>query len=176
MPRLNLLLLPLLALTPSCIGGWIYTTNHARLVAPTIDPALPHVIKSTTSAPELTTDSLTEIWGKPNEIVALSATEKQWIYLCDGRIWHGVLGMLVILPLPLIIPAERERVILVVRDKVVVEADVYLEEERGRAFGWVPGPGIPPLRFGTARSSNPNLEGSARHVETHWYRTIPKVQ
>ena len=170
MLKLKLLLLPLLALTPSCIGGWVYTTNHATLVSPTIDPAKPFIIQSTSSAPALTTDFVTELSGRPNKIVEHSPAEQEWIYVRDAQIWHAIFVMLVIVPLPLGFPVGHEQVALRVRDKLVIEARVALQDEHGGAFGLIPTDQV----FGTISSPGDYPDDSVRNVGTTWRRPVPK--
>ena len=71
-----------------------------------------------------TTIWLSDHWGKPSHVkrVAKPAQIELWTYDFDRK-WCGVLPCIVV-PIPLLLPVGRERVVFHIRDGVVAKADV----------------------------------------------------
>jgi len=71
-----------------------------------------------------TTVWLKEHWGQPSQVSRLTRPAQGELWTYDfGRKWCGVMPCIVV-PIPLLLPIGRERVVFYIREGSVVKADV----------------------------------------------------
>ena len=78
-------------------------------------------------------------WGAPAHISRVPASSDEvWTYKGD-LVWEGVIPF-VIIPVPLLVPATKEKVCFSVHDGHVVSARVIQSWLVGGTYGWIPNP------------------------------------
>jgi hypothetical protein len=137
--------LALCLLVQGCVGAGILKKHTEIVPDPHIPehacPALyPAARSETTNTVVYTSGWLEAHWGRP-AAVARGGTENLdeiWTYKF-GPIWEGILPVVVI-PVPIALPVEREQVRFVLRDGRVISATQSMRQTVGGAFGFVVGP------------------------------------
>jgi hypothetical protein len=149
-----------------CIGGTVLYTNSVDLPAPTL---VHGAVVSTGDKPGLAAADLKESWGPPAKIEHVSAHEERWIYNGPEKRWGGVILALVVLPLPLCVPVGHERATMLVRDNVVVQATVEVDDESGTWCGlvWSGGP-CGELKVGAVSFPDTHPDVELRRSGVNW--------
>ena len=80
-------------------------------------------------------------WGKPGSVSCAGKNERNeiWTYKFD-HVWVGGFAVVVIVPIPLVLPIERERVVFVLRDGQVVSGKQSKLERVGGFAGYLATP------------------------------------
>jgi hypothetical protein len=118
--------LALAPIVPGCLGGFVGYTRTIELHSPTITDG---ILRSADGEPTLTADQARKSLGPPDKVEEGSSGEERWIYAGHTNRWSGVLLFLVVVPLPLCIPVGKERLTVIVRRDVAVDAIVALDDE-----------------------------------------------
>ena len=77
-------------------------------------------------------------WGEPDEIKVVDNAER-WIYKKD-RIWSGVWGFVVIIPVPFLVPTGREQMAIDFEGDQVNSVQVHYQQSLGGGCSLVPIP------------------------------------
>jgi hypothetical protein len=134
------LLAMLCTLLQGCVGAVVLKTRTEVIN----DPVIPFASEipqptSRTNSPEATnaimytSEMLRKYWEKPNLVTHGTGSEEIWTYK-SGLIWKGVVPF-VIIPIPLILPLEKEKVCLTLRDGYVVSASTTRSHVAGATYG-----------------------------------------
>jgi len=113
------------------------------------DPRIPEAARSAlypvdrselTNTVVYTSEWLEAHWGKPATITHAGADSPDviWTYRFKAM-WEGILAVVVI-PIPIALPLEREKVQFVLRDGRVISATQTTPQTVGGAFGFFVGP------------------------------------
>ena len=150
-------LVPLLALcllTQGCVvGGGLMKSHHEVLLDPVVPTApCPYLhersMSKTTNSVTYTSEWLENHWGKPSSITHGGAgSETIWTYKFRP-VWKGVVPV-VLVPIPIAVPAGRERVQFVLRDGCVIRATQSRRQRVGGAAGFGFGPCGPSFGAGS---------------------------
>jgi hypothetical protein len=137
--------LALCLLVQGCVGAGVLK-KHTRMVAdPEIPehayPALYPVDRSkATNTVVYTSEWLEAHWGKPVSVTHAGTDNLDEIWTYKFRsIWEGILPVVVI-PIPIALPVEREKVRFVLHEGRVISATQSTRQTVGGAFGFVAGP------------------------------------
>jgi hypothetical protein len=137
--------LTLCLLSQGCVGVAIVKTRTATYQNPRVSNeagiyGLGQPDTSQTNSIPYTTTWLEEHWGKPKSIrhVGAGGLDEVWVYKFDP-LWIGVVPI-VLVPIPLLLPTEREQVQFVLRDGQVISGKVRESHSVGGAFGYSVGP------------------------------------
>ena len=132
-------------LVQGCVGGGALT-RHSEMVR---DPVVPDVacpalyprdLSKMTNGVVYTAAWLEAHWGKPASIAHSGAGGREEIWTYKFRlIWEGVVPVVVI-PIPLALPVERENVQFVLHDGCVTSATQSRPKTVGGAVGFGFGP------------------------------------
>jgi hypothetical protein len=127
-------------LLPGCVGGVALKTRTEVINDPVIPfySEIPQPTSSTnspqtTNAIVYTPDLLRKYWNRPDLVTHGAGAEEIWTYK-TRLIWKGVIPF-VIVPIPLILPVEREKVCLTLRDGHVVSASTTKSHVAGATYG-----------------------------------------
>lgn len=121
-----------------CVGIAVFRTKTETLDPPAIEgeAAFHNVWEygGKRNIPHITDAILRASWGEPASIKPSSAIcqDELWTYKF-GRIWCGIVPCLVV-PVPLLLPTGRERVIFFVRKGQVTKAEVVRSGSFGAVF------------------------------------------
>jgi len=140
-----LFLIMLCPFLQGCVGGVILKTRTEVIN----DPLIPFYSEipqpmSRTNSPEATNivvytpDMLRKYWVTPDLVSQGAGSEEIWTYK-SRLVWKGVIPF-VIIPIPLILPLEREKVCLTLRDGHVVSASTTRSHIAGATYGIFLGP------------------------------------
>lgn len=139
-------MIPYLALclfVQGCVGGAVFKTRTTTIQ----DPYIPDSRKywpcqrfDMTNTVVYSAAWLDAHWGKPASIThaGTDQLDEIWTYKC-GLIWEGI-GVMVLVPIPIALPAGREKILFVLRDGRVVSAARNESRTVGGAFGYSIGP------------------------------------
>lgn len=135
-----LFLAMLCVLLQGCVGAVVLKTRTEVISDPVIpfDSEIPQPT-SKTNSPEATnvivytSDLLRKYWNGPDVITRGAGSEEIWTYK-SGLIWKGAIPF-VIVPIPLILPLEKEKVCLTLRDGRVVSARIIKSHTAGGTYG-----------------------------------------
>jgi hypothetical protein len=123
------LLLAALASLPACLGGSAYWHDRTHFDRPGLADR-DHQSFVTTDAPvPLRSEELLAAWGEPHERELRDDGSERWTYVSNVRTMAGCLAILIILPLPLLLPTGHEKATFTVRDGVVQEADLVVQDD-----------------------------------------------
>jgi hypothetical protein len=120
-----------------CVGVGIWSKEKTAIDNPSISDAvrLDGVMRGREGS-AYTAAWLQSHWGPPKGVRPGSATgEELWTYEF-GQCWCGVIPMLVI-PIPLVLPAGHEHVVFVIRDGRVIGAQRVESRRSGAGFGLI---------------------------------------
>ena len=129
-------------MTQGCVGVFALRTQRHSADAPIVceKPALYLASSPTDGTTNPTGKWLREHWGEPASVRVVS-TEPQaelWTYRF-GHPWRGIIPC-VIIPIPLVLPVEQEKVVFMVKEGRVVSADISTLRWSGGAAGYLMGP------------------------------------
>ena len=154
----------------SCIGGTRLYTTELHLKAPTIDRDHPEIIEANDTTPALGIADVKTLWGPPAEIAVSADGSETWTYASPDHRWSGVVAALVVIALPLMVPVGHERVELTVRDGVVTDATVTLQDLGWAWFGLVWDDDRSVLRLGSVVKPSTLRADAARRILLPWCR------
>jgi hypothetical protein len=134
------LLAMLCPLLQGCVGGVVLKSRTEVINNPVI-PFYSEIPQPTnqTNSPEVTNvvlytpELLRKYWDKPDLVTHGAGSEEIWTYK-SGLIWKGVIPF-VIIPIPLILPLEKEKVCLTLRNGHVVGASTTRSHVAGATYG-----------------------------------------
>ncbi len=137
-------------MSQGCVGLLVVHTQTHSFEAPIVGekPTIGLASSPTNAITNPTAEWLRGHWGEPAS-VRVAATEPQaelWTYKFSHP-WRGIIPC-VIIPIPLVLPLESEKVTFVVRDGRVVRADISTLDFSGAGAGWLSSP--EGLRFSAA--------------------------
>jgi len=121
-------MLPTLAacwLVQGCVGGFIARTKTQTFMPPSIrEKAAIDAVGTNSGSNLATADWLQKYWGKPKSttLVSKETLEEIWTYKF-GWVWCGVVPWVVV-PIPLVVPVQRQKIVFHVRDNRIISADV----------------------------------------------------
>jgi len=137
--------LALVLLVQGCVGGGALT-KHSEVVRDPVVPDIagpalyPRDLSKMTNNVVYTAAWLETHWGKPASITQAGAGGRDEIWTYKFRlIWEGIVPVVVI-PLPLALPVEREKVQFVLHDGCVTSATQSQRKTVGGAVGFSLGP------------------------------------
>jgi hypothetical protein len=87
-----------------------------------------------------------DAWGEPDEVVRTGAQER-WIYAQD-RIWSGVWGIIVVIPVPFVIPTDRKRMELEFAEDRLRSVNVHYQHATFGGCSLIPIPAPHGVFFG----------------------------
>jgi hypothetical protein len=129
-------------LLQGCVGVMFPGARTETVREPVVGEKSHYGVYRAYRQPRTTTVSLTERWGEPASVATLPSTgDELWTYEF-GTVWYGIIPC-VVLPVPLALPLGREKVILRVRDREVISADVITCDFVGGACASLVGPDGP---------------------------------
>ena len=95
---------------------------------------------SHTNATTYTVAWLDAHWGTPSSITHNSEGGRDEVRIYKfGPIWRGVVPF-VLIPIPLLLPTDRERVLFILRDGCIISGERRESQSVGGAFGCYPVP------------------------------------
>ena len=131
-------------LTQGCVGIGALKTHTETIQDPTLsDTACVKGLSSSNSSQTVphayTAAWLKTHWGEPKSIRQASATDLDeiWTYKF-GPNWRGIVAV-VLVPIPIALPAGRARVQFVLRDGCVISGKQTKSQVVGEGFGLYPG-------------------------------------
>lgn len=130
-------ILPVLLLLQGCVGVGVWSKERTTINNPSISEAarLDGVMRGREGL-DYTAPWLQSHWGAPKSISPGSAaSEELWTYQFK-QCWCGVIPMVVI-PIPLVLPAGHEKVVFMVRDGRVISAQRVESHRSGAGFGLI---------------------------------------
>jgi hypothetical protein len=135
-------LVVLLLLSQGCVGFYVRHTQDTTINDPVInnDPKVDgveeHHPMEVTNSVEYTTAWLEGHWGKPTSVRPVADDDGGAIWTYKFRhCWCGLIPT-VIVPIPLMLPVGREKVLFVVRKGRVVGAVVVVPWTSGSGANW----------------------------------------
>jgi hypothetical protein len=121
-----ILILTASLLAQGCVGVFVGRTRTETFNTPHIGSgAATYAVSDASGSGDKRTKAwLQDNWGKPTNIrpVAPEIQGELWTYKF-GPVWYGVVPC-VIVPIPLVLPLARQKVVFLVREGEVVSADV----------------------------------------------------
>ncbi len=120
-----------------CAGIIVQHHERLRIEAPQID--VQGNVRCDRSLPAFTREDVERVWGPPTRLERDGAEEERWTYVSSDLRWTGV-ELIVFVPVPLIVPVGHESVTLMMKDGLVVDAEVMKQDESHAVFGLMAGP------------------------------------
>lgn len=108
-----------------------------------------------------------EAWGQPDEIDIVGTTER-WFYRKD-RLWSGVWGVLVVIPIPFVFPTGREQMQIDFANDQVKSVNVQYQHGIGRGCSLIPRPMGDGVFFG-CQSTDASIAAELRDFCGHGSR------
>jgi hypothetical protein len=135
---------------PVLVSGCAILVTEREAIRP-VDPSFLTVSRATfecgavirkdppaTTQRPLYKQQIRDAWGEPDEIERIGATER-WLYKKD-RLWSGVWGVIMIIPIPFLIPTGREQMAVEFADDQVSSVNVLYQHSRGGGCSLIPIP------------------------------------
>ena len=110
-------------LAQGCAGVVVCCRDTTSINKPSLlsSASLDSVFDANTEV-EFTAQWLKSHWGPPQSVsVTSDSSEEKWTYEFERQCWCGIVPM-VILPVPLVVPTGKEKIIFLIRNDRVVSA------------------------------------------------------
>ncbi len=128
--------------TQGCVGAFVARTQTHSAESPTVydKPSLGLASSPSDGTTSPTAEWLREHWGEPASVRAIEGVSQAelWTYKF-AKPWRGIIPC-VIIPIPLMLPVEREKTTFMVKEGRVVSADISTLHYSGWAAGYLMGP------------------------------------
>ena len=107
---------------------------------------LTNVATPVPTAKPISKQQMRHAWGEPDEIQVGTNTER-WLYKKD-RLWTGIWGAVVVIPIPLLVPTGRERMAIDFEGDQVSSVKVFYQHGSGGGCSLIPIPAGDGIFFG----------------------------